>query len=274
MTGVQTCALPISGHLLRGYFSPRVTAAVTQVERALARQTTRLVAVGEQVRNDLLQAGVGRAMQFTVVPPGISVPAPPERRVARRMLGVDADAEVVAFVARLTAVKRPDRMLEAMQIVCETRPRAVVLVCGEGDLLHETVRLASGLGSRIRFLGWRSDVETVYGAADVALLTSDNEGTPVSLIEAGMCGIPAVSTGVGSVNEVVSHGETGFVTGMDATELAQAVSTLLDNQELRSSFSMTARIKTEAAYGCSRLVTDMESVYEDVVQETQALRRR
>ena len=76
------------GHLLHGYFSPAKTMAIVQAERRLARRTTRLVAVGQQVREDLLAAGIGRPDQFVIVPPGVQLPEPPPQAVARRTLGL------------------------------------------------------------------------------------------------------------------------------------------------------------------------------------------
>ena len=95
-------------------------------------------------------------------------------------------------------------------------PGAQFVVCGDGDLAAEVAGAAAGLGPSLRLLGWRADVETVYAAADLILLTSDNEGMPVSLIEAGLAGLPAVATAVGSVAEVVEDGSTGLLAPCDA----------------------------------------------------------
>src|SRR5207248_918286 len=109
---------------------------------------------------------------------------------ARRRLGLAHGSPVVAFVARLTAVKRPDRFLAVAEHVARVQPDTVFVVVGAGDLLEELRVRARPLGHRIRFLGWRSDVANVYAASDAVLLTSDNEGMPVSLIEAAHCGTP------------------------------------------------------------------------------------
>ena len=172
------------GHLLHGYFSPPVTKAVVITERAFARYTTKLVAVGRQVRDDLLAAGIGREDQYVVVPPGVQLPSPPTREQARRDLDLPANVPVVAFVARLTRVKRPDRFGDVATRVSALRPGTVFLVAGEGDCLPDLRTQLEGLGDQVRFLGWRSDMERIYTAADVTVLTSDNEGMPVSLIEA------------------------------------------------------------------------------------------
>lgn len=215
--GVPTVVHTFHGHLLHGYFSAAVTRGVIQTERALAGFTDHLVAVGEQVRDDLLAVRVGRASQYTVIPPGVAVPAPPSRARAREILGLGG-GPVVSSVGRLTPVKRPDRLLA----VAARLPDVEFLVAGEGPLLEWSRAEAT---PNVRFLGWRSDVEVIHAAADVALLTSDNEGMPVTLVEAALCGTPAVSTDVGSAREVV----VGEVVSTDPDQLAAAVRRVIAN---------------------------------------------
>jgi glycosyltransferase involved in cell wall biosynthesis len=249
------------GHLLHGYFPPAKTAAVVRTERTLARLTDRLVAVGAQVRDDLLAAGVGRPDQYAVVPPGVSLPPAPDRDAARRVLGLSGGGPVVAFVGRVTGIKRPDRMLAVAREVCATVPDARFLVCGEGDLLPATVAQATADRLDVTFIPWRADVEVLYAAADLVLLTSDNEGMPVCLIEAGLCGRPVVATDVGGVAEVVAHGETGLLAGRDVPALSRCVTALLADRAERERMGRAARPRTAARFGSDRLVADTERLY-------------
>jgi glycosyltransferase involved in cell wall biosynthesis len=250
------------GHLLQGYFSPAKTKLVVGVESMLARRTTALVAVGAQVRDELVDAGVGRRQQYTVVPPGVALPPPPSPADARAALGLPADRKVVTFVARLTAVKRPDRFLDMAQHITQERSDVVFAIAGEGELLASLQADTRALEGRVVFLGWRSDVETVYAASDVVVLTSDNEGMPVSLIEAASIGIPAVTTRVGSAAEVVVDGSTGFVTGLDTAELAAATTKLLDDDALRRRLGANAAARAAHEFAASRLVADIADLYE------------
>jgi glycosyltransferase involved in cell wall biosynthesis len=254
------------GHLLHGYFSPAVTRAVVLTERALARATTLLVAVGEQVRDDLLAAGIGRPSQFLVVPPGVELPPAPAPAAARALLGLRPDVPVVAFVARLIPVKRPDRFVAAATALARRFPEVQFLVAGEGPLLDDMRRQAAGLGDAVRFLGWRRDVETIYSAADVTVLTSDNEGMPVSLIEAATVGCPAVTTRVGSAGEVVLDGVTGFVVDPAPDAIADATARLLADGELRSRFGAAAAAHARDRFSHNRLVGDLTTAYEDLVR--------
>jgi len=264
------CRVPVTvhtfhGHLLNGYFSPAVTRAVALTERALAWRTTRLVAVGATVRDELLAAGVGRPEQYTVMAPGLTLPPPPTRAEARALLRLPAgDRPVVAFVARLTAVKRPDRFVEAARLIAADHPDALFAVAGEGDQAGAMRAQAEPLGDAVRFLGWRGDVETVYAASDVVLLTSDNEGMPVSLIEAAHAGRPAVTTDVGSAAEVVVDGRTGFVVGKTAAALAEATGRLLADADLRATMGRAASEGAGQLFTPERLITDTAALYDEI----------
>lgn len=262
------------GHLLHGYFSPRGTAAVRTTERVLARRTDRLVAVGAQVRDDLLAAGVGRADQYVVIAPGVAVGPAVPRAVAQEDLGLPPRALVVLLVARLTQVKRPDRFLAVAEDVLARRDDVVFLVLGAGPLLSALEARARPLGERVRFLGWRADVERVYSAADVVVLTSDNEGMPVSLIEAALCGRPCVTTDVGSAAEVVLDGETGVVVAPTVEAVSAGVQRLLNDPALRAAMGEAAARRARERFGPDRLVADTAALYASLVGRGQPQRTR
>ncbi|MEU8587045.1 glycosyltransferase [Streptomyces sp. NPDC048664] len=260
---VPACVHTFHGHLLQGYFSPAKTRVLVQAERGLAAVTDRLVAVGAGVRDDLLAAGIGRARQYSVIPPGTTSAVPPPRSEARARLGLPEEGPVVAFVGRLTRIKRPDRFLAVARAVRRAVPDARFAVCGDGDLYGE-LAAAADLRDHLCLLGWRPDVETVYAASDLVLLTSDNEGMPVSLIEAGLAGLPSVATNVGSVSEVVQDGRTGLLAAPDAGELARHTVRLLGDAALRHRMGEQARAHTESRFGAERLVRDTHDLYASI----------
>jgi len=260
------CRVPVRvhtfhGHLLHGYFSRVASRVLVRFERALAHGTTALVSVGSQVRDDLLTAGIGQPGQYTVISPGVAVGNPHGRESARVQMGLPPDVPVVLFVGRLTAIKRPDRLVDAMSIVLESRADAVLVVVGEGDLLDETRRRAEPLGSSVGFLGWLPDIADLYAAADCVVLTSDSEGMPVTLLEAAMAGAPGVTTDVGSAREVVVDGETGLVVAPTAKAVAEAVLRLFD-VEFRDAMGDAARARAKNEFGTGRLIGDHEALYE------------
>jgi len=263
LSGVGSATIhTFHGHLLHGYFPPAKTKAVIQVERALARGTDRLVAVGPQVRDDLLQADIGRPDQFTVIPPGLEMPAAMSRDQARREFGLSLHGPVIAFIGRLTPIKRPDRFIDIVQRVTNQRPDVQFLVAGDGDA-SDTVREAAA-NLPITMLGWRSDIENVLAASDAVLLTSDNEGTPLSLIQAAMAGLPVIASSVGAVPAIVIEGETGWLAPPDATPLSDAVLDCLGHEEEATRRGLAAQVRASQLYGVQRLANDHADLYRAV----------
>jgi glycosyltransferase involved in cell wall biosynthesis len=249
------------GHLLHGYFSPLKTKFVIMIERYLARRSKTLVSVGAQVRDDLLAAGVGTPAQYVVIPPGISLGPIPNSTISRSSLGISPDATTITFLGRITSIKRPDRFAQVALQVAANNPKVHFLIVGSGDLADSLRAQLSKLNTQVTFLGWRSDVENILSATDILLLTSDNEGTPISAIQAGMAGIPTVSTNVGSVSEVIKDGSSGVLTSLDVSEIVNAVESLISDPALRSRLGESAKVDMNARYGVARLVNDYQKLY-------------
>jgi glycosyltransferase involved in cell wall biosynthesis len=249
------------GHLLNGYFGTGKTKLVILVEKFLALYTDQLLAVGAKVKDDLLAVGIGNQSKFGVMPPGLQLAEVPSRSFARKELGLDDDVTYCAFIGRITQIKRPDRFLD---VVAEIKSRGIDLhfiVAGAGELLQYCQGRAKAENLLVTFLGWREDIEVVLAAADFVLLTSDNEGTPLSLIQAGMIGIPVVATNVGSTNEIVVNGETGLLTDLSVGQLADAVTKVATDSALRAKMGAAGKEYTMARYGVARLVKDHQDLY-------------
>jgi glycosyltransferase involved in cell wall biosynthesis len=249
------------GHLLNGYFGAGKTKLVILVERFLALFTEQLLAVGSKVKDDLLAVGVADKDKFGIMPPGLQLAEVPSRASARKALGLKEDAIYCAFIGRITQIKRPDRFLD---VVAQLKSRGIDLhfiVAGAGDLLQYCQDRALAENLPVTFLGWREDIEVVLAASDFVLLTSDNEGTPLSLIQAGMVGIPVVATNVGSTSEIVVNGETGLLTDLSVGQLADAVVKVATNSALRAKMGAAGKEYTLTRYGVSRLVKDHQDLY-------------
>jgi glycosyltransferase involved in cell wall biosynthesis len=249
------------GHLLNGYFGSGKTKLVILVEKFLALFTDQLLAVGAKVKDDLLAVGIGNHSKFGVMPPGLQLAKVPSRSSARKVIGLNDDAIYCAFIGRITQIKRPDRFLD---VVGEIKSRGIDLhfiVAGAGELLQYCQDRAESENLPVTFLGWREDIEVVLAAADFVLLTSDNEGTPLSLIQAGMVGIPVVATNVGSTNEIVVDGETGFLADLSVVQLADAVVKVSIDSALRAKMGASGKEYTLARYGVARLVKDHQDLY-------------
>ncbi len=267
------------GHVLDGYFSPAVTSVFLGIERSLARATDRIIAISPSIRDELLhEQRIGTPDQYLVVPLGFDLTKlaaidDTARASARASLGIAPAAHVVSTVGRLTPIKQHRLFLETARLVAAADPDAIFVVAGDGELRMELEQRARSLGlaDRVRFLGWRRDLEVVYGATDVFLLTSRNEGTPVALIESLAAGVPGVSTDVGGVRDVFlplpgSDEPLGLVAPYDdAPGLARAVETLLVDQARRRAIGERGRTAMLSRYGIERLVDDVESLYRQLL---------
>lgn len=256
------------GHVLEGYFSPPVQKAFIVLERWLARQTDALIAVSEEVRDSLLDLGIGSPGRFHVIPLGFDLS--PFLQVADRSealrahLRLGPEVPLVGVVGRLTAIKDHDTLLRAMARV----PSAHLAVVGDGERRAELEASLPRLGleGRVHFLGWRSDIADCLADVDVVALTSRNEGTPVSLIEAGASSRPVVATDVGGVRSVVLDGETGFLTPPgDDTRIAAHLTALLSDADMRRRLGTAGRDHVRKRFDHSRLISDVGRLYDSLL---------
>jgi glycosyltransferase involved in cell wall biosynthesis len=262
------------GHVLEGYFSPSRTRLFIAIERLLARVSDRIVAISPQICAELTdEYHIGRRDQFRVIPLGFDLSAlaaidEGARQRARATLGLPALAHVVTTVGRLTAIKQHELFLETARRVADADRDAVFLVAGDGELRSDLERraLALGIADRVRFLGWRRDLDVIYGATDVFLLTSRNEGTPVALIESLAAAVPGVSTDVGGVGDVIEDECAGLRAPFgDAEALAARVIELLGNPDRRRAMGRHGREMVLRRYGVDRLVDDVERLYREMI---------
>jgi glycosyltransferase involved in cell wall biosynthesis len=262
------------GHVLQGYFSPRKERLFRGIERALARTTDVLVAVSEEVRRDLLAHGIGTAQKLRVVPLGFDlapfglIGSDRERARAemRQRLGLSPETLVVTLVARLVPIKRVDVFLAGAARLAAEQPHVRFVIAGDGELGHElrTSQDARALGERIIWPGFLFDMPALYAASDVVCLCSDNEGTPVSLIEALASGVAVASTRVGGVPSVVRDGETGLlVPAGDPEALARALGRLADDEGLRARLGAAGKEDVVDRFGIERLVEDVDRLYRE-----------
>ena len=263
------------GHVLEGYFSPAMTAALIRTERWLGRGTDALVAISPRIREELItRFRIAPAGRFHLVPLGFDLAplgaiGPADRAAARRQLDIPRDARVVTTVGRLTAIKHHELLLDAAREIASTSPQVVFLIAGDGELRAplEARARALGIGDRVRWLGWRRDLATIYGATDVFALTSRNEGTPVALIEAMAAGVPGVSTNVGGVADVIRDESMGILVPPDEpAALAAAVTRLLADEHARREMGARAREAVLTRYDVKRLVADIDALYRSLLE--------
>jgi len=259
------------GHTLEGYFSPAARTRVVLIERQLARMSSALVAVSRRVADDLAREGIGRRSQFRVLSPGLDLTPFTKRMpagVLRRDLCIAPTDPVVGFVARLVPVKSVDLMLQSMRTLLERVPNAHLVIAGDGPdmaLVRAARRDLPEVGPRIHAIGWVADMARFYAEMDVVVLTSKNEGTPISLIEAGAAGVPVVATDVGGVPEVVEDERTGLlVPPGDSHAITHALLRLVGSPRLRAALGMEARRRSDR-FSADRLADETLALYRQLL---------
>jgi glycosyltransferase involved in cell wall biosynthesis len=207
----------------------------------------------------------GKLGKFGLMPPGLAIAQLPDKKESQEHFGLSINTLQCAFIGRVTQIKRPDRFLD---VVSEIKKRGVGLdffIAGDGELLNSCRERIVGENLPVKVLGWQSNIEKVLAAADIVVLTSDNEGTPLSLIQAGMAELPVVTTRVGSIPEVVLGETTGIITSLNVQEIANALEMLVKDSALRHRFGVTAKEFTLANFGIERLVRDHEMLYKKLL---------
>ena len=257
------------GHVLSGYFGRAKTNALRMMERGLAALSDRLIAVSDCVRDDLVALGVARSEKFSVVPLGLDL-APMfcararYRGALRAELGVAPESPMVGIVGRLFPIKNHALFLNAAARLAAVRPDVRYVVVGDGVLRSELEDLARRreLAGRVFFTGWRHDLAAIYADLDVLVVSSRNEGTPVSAIEAMAAGCAVVATRVGGLPDLIDDGRTGIlVAADDPGAMATAVGSVLTDTDASTSMRAEARVDVERRFMASRLVQDMQSLY-------------
>jgi len=258
------------GHVFDGYFGGFSTNLFLAVERWIGRRTDALVAISQHVKHDLLSTyNIARDSQIALVPLGfdlsrfLAVDAGSRLR-ARALLDIPDAAVVVSTVGCLTDIKQQTAIVDAAAALRDTETSFLFLIVGDGELRGSLEQRARerGVPDAVRFLGWRQDLETVYAATDIFLLTSRNEGTPVALIEAMASGVPIVSTDVGGVRDVVPSKDYGILVPFGSpADLAESLKGLAASPALRETLGCAGRQFVRERFDRERLMRDMTDLY-------------
>jgi glycosyltransferase involved in cell wall biosynthesis len=240
----------IHGHLLIGYFGQGGTRLVTLIERFMSRITDVMLFAGERVKEDCLAHGISHQKASFIVMPGVSIVSSKKR---------SGQSITVGWLARFAVVKRPERVLE----VAHQLPEVNFVLGGDGPLREE---MQSAASENCAFLGWVAP-ENFWSQVDIALLTSDNEALPISLIEAQLCGLPSVCTPAGSAPEVVVDQVNGFVAKtFDSSELSKLVRELVTNSRLREKMGSSAQQRAEQMFSLNKQVKDHLKAYSTAIE--------
>jgi len=272
------------GHVFHSYYSPAKTKIFLWIERLLANASDRIIVISDQQFKEISSDfRIGNANKFSIVPLGIDLDAvsddAADRKRLREEFGFDDNDVVVGFVGRLTEIKNLSLLLRTAALFKNDSDVKFAII-GDGHMRPslEAEARELNLDGKLRFLGNRTDIAAVYGSLEIVMLTSLNEGTPLSLIEAMAAGKPVISTGVGGVKDLLGaekrtfHGYTLCERGVridtfSPDDYQQGLNYLLENEAERVRVAEQGREFIRKKYSKERLIDDIKQLYRDLYSE-------
>lgn len=281
----RSCKVPVivhtfHGHVFHSYFGKLKTGVFKAIERRLARGTTAIVAISEVQKEELTRIHrICRPGKVHVIPLGFDLEPFHTRRETERLntrekYGVAPDEIAIAIVGRLAPIKNHGLFFRALERVLERTTRKLRLfVVGDGSEKEMVEAQAAALNGRfgagtVELTSWITDIGAFNAGMDIVCLTSKNEGTPVSLIEAQAGCVPVVTTDVGGVRDVVMEGKTGYIVPSgDAEAFAERVLDLVENEKKREEMSQNGWTFVKDKFHYHTLVENTRRLYDRLIDE-------
>lgn len=270
--GVKVRVHTFHGHVFRHYFSRLKTRLFIFIERALGIITTRVIAISDRQKEDLVSNfKVVPDRKCVVVPLGLDLDRLVDKRSSdqslKSELGIKDGELCVGMIGRLVPIKNHEMFLKAAAGISRRRPDLNVryLIVGDGELRPVLEKMAASLNinDKVIFMGWREDLSGIYSLLDIVALTSRNEGTPLALIEAMAMAKPVLATDVGGVPDIVEDGVSGMlVKDNDEEKFILSAIRLLEDEGLRTRLGRAGFSKSRK-FSKSNLVESMTKVYDD-----------
>ncbi len=281
---VPTIVHTFHGHVFHSYFGKAKTNAFIQIERYLARKSSGIIAISDIQKNELGSIyKICPEEKIKVIPLGLDLDKFQENKAAKRkafraQYFIEDDEIAIGIVGRIVPVKNHSLFVAAVaKLIAQSNKKLRFIIIGDGDMrpqmekelaaesidysyFPENPRAAKAICT-----SWLTEMDIVFSGLDIVALTSHNEGTPVSLIEAQAAGKPVVSTNVGGVADVVQEGVTGFICPPnDAEAFCTALLKLTENTERRAEMGFAGVQNVQSRFSYQRLVRDMGVYYESL----------
>lgn len=275
------------GHIFHSYFNSLKTNLFIRTERYLAGLSDAIVAISDVQKKEL--AGdfkIAAADKFRVIPLGLDldnfmINQEEKRSKFRTEFGLNDDTIAIGIIGRLVPIKNHSLFLKSLKYVLDnTTVKVKAFIVGDGDSRSGIQQMADGLGIKytqhtdtahpypLVLTSWRTDVDTICAGLDIIVLTSLNEGTPVSLIEAQAAGKPIVSTRVGGIADVVLENKTALLSEItDEKSFSDNLLRLVSDPGLRQKFSNAGKEHVVNKFSYHRLINDMSSLYHDLLDK-------
>ena len=273
------------GHVFHSYFGKLKTKIIINTERFLAKKSHALIAISDQQKNELTEDfHIADKDKFKVIPLGFELKKfsenPDEKRKKfRKEFNLEDDVIAIGIIGRLVPVKNHSLFLEGINYLLNTSSKKIkAFIIGDGETRQALENKAGQLNipfsqdhdpnASLIFTSWRNDIDVINAGLDIIALTSLNEGTPVSLIEAQAAGKPIVSTRVGGIGDIVLENETALLSNInDITSFRENLLKLVENDDLRRSFHKKGADHVQKKFSVERLASDMSNLYYELLDK-------
>jgi len=276
------CKVPVvlhtfHGHVFHSYFGKFKSEVYRKIEKRLASKSSGIIAISDQQKIELSEKfAIADKNKIEVIPLGFDLNQFQDnleikRKKTRDKYNLSNDQIAVAIIGRLAPIKNHKLFLDTIDIVNrQTSKKTVFFIVGDGETRKEIEQQIEQIKINqsidIRLTSWIRDIQTFNAGMDIICLTSNNEGTPVSLIEAQACNIPVISTDVGGVKDIVFNNETGFIVPKNNVEkFAEKLLLLIEDKKKREKMSQNGWSFVKDNFHYQRLVKDMELYYKKLL---------
>ncbi len=287
------CGIPIvihtfHGHVFHSYFGKLKTSFYKNLERFLARKSSKIIAISKQQAHELSAIyRICPASKIQIIPLGFELERfntdlDNKRTIFREKYNLPESTVAIGIIGRLAPIKNHRLFLESFSVLkAKSQKKIVAFIIGDGETRSEIIdyckdfKLTYSLNDfkstdvDVIFCGWIKDISTALPGLDIVALSSLNEGTPVSLIEAQSAGKAVVSTNVGGVRDIMLNNISGFVSSsMEASEFSNHLLQLVENESLRLEFGQKGQEFAFSHFHFSRMVNDHHRLYQELLNRS------
>jgi len=270
------------GNVFDGYFSRIKNFFILKIEQILARVSTKIVAISNLQKQDLVNKyKICQTSKIQVIPLGFDLTKftatmDSKRQETRQEFSLTDDIILITIIGRIVPVKNHKLFIDVINY-CKNKTKYDIraLVVGDGSDTNEIIDYTNTLGLKasykvakektdVLFTSWRSDIDRILAASDIVCLTSLNEGTPVSIIESMASKTASISTNVGGVSDIINHRVSGIVSDSDVKVYAENLLELINNKELRVSISENGHKTSLERFSYDVLIKNTETLYKSI----------
>ncbi len=275
------------GHVFHSYFGKLKSYMYVLIERYLAKKSSAIIAISDLQKKEISKDfRICPPEKISVIPLGFDLDkfqknVVEDRSAFRNEFMLSDDLIAIGIIGRLTSIKNHELFIKSIhQVLPMIKNRIKVFIVGDGEDKEDLLNLSRSLNlsfgtinkknknALIQFISWRSDMTAVYAGLDIVALTSLNEGTPVTLIEAQAAKKPIVSTDVGGVRDIVTKDKTGLISdSKDINGFTNNLKKLIENKDLRDSLGAAGYENVYEKFNYRRLVSDVKSLYNRLENE-------